>query len=101
MFGVFVDENLVGFCAYRVLKRNPAIMIDHLCVAEEFRHNGFARDLLIKINSVAPKTLPMVLTCRDGSENNSFYDKFAKSYITLDKKTMKLRLYTLDREKLI
>lgn len=100
MFGIIVDGKLAGFCAYRVLKRNPAIMVDHLCVSKEFRNRGFAREILKKINSVTPKALPMVLTCRDGSENNTFYDKFAKTYKIIEKKTMKLRLYTLNREKL-
>ena len=42
--------------------------------------------------------LPIYIECKDGAENNSFYDKIAYFERTEDRKTMKVRFYKLNRE---
>lgn len=42
--------------------------------------------------------LPIYIECKDGAENNSFYDKIAYFERIEDRKTMKVKFYKLNRE---
>lgn len=94
------NDGVIAFCAFAIKKKNPSVFLKHLCVAEEYRHKGIGISLFKAILSIAPKNLPVVLTCRDGAENNTLYDKFAEYYLTEERETMTVRYYVLDRNKL-
>ena len=97
--GLFDNNNLIGMCGYRIMKRNPSIRIVKLCVQKEYRNNGYATMMIKKIIELLNNVdLQIYIECKDGAENNSFYDKIAYFERTEDRKTMKVRFYKLNRE---
>ena len=97
--GLFDNNNLIGMCDYRIMKRNPSIRIVKLCVQKEYRNNGYATMMIKKIIELLDNVdLPIYIECKDGAENNSFYDKIAYFERIEDRKTMKVRFYKLNRE---
>ena len=97
--GLFDNNNLIGMCGYRIMKRNPSIRIVKLCVQKEYRNNGYATMMIKKIIELLNNVdLPIYIECKDGAENNSFYDKIAHFERIEDRKTMKVRFYKLNRE---
>ena len=86
-------------CGYRIMKRNPSIRIVKLCVQKEYRNNGYATMMIKKIIELLDNVdLPIYIECKDGAENNSFYDKIAYFERIEDRKTMKVKFYKLNRE---
>ena len=97
--GLFDNNNLIGMCGYRIMKRNPSIRIVKLCVQKEYRNNGYATMMIKKIIELLNNVdLPIYIECKDGAENNSFYDKIAYFERIEDRKTMKVKFYKLNRE---
>lgn len=85
-FFVLEDNNaIIGFCGYKKMQRDPEIRICHLLIKSEHRNCGYGKYLLNyvidNIKKINTNNLDIVLYCKDGAENNNFYDKlFGKNY---------------------
>lgn len=97
-FGIKKDGELIAMCGYRVMKRNPSIRITKLCVNNTYRNKGIATDF---IRYIQDKTdclkLKMYAECKDGAENNGFYDKVGILHHKEERKTMTVRFYEIKR----
>lgn len=95
------NRNVIAFCGYKIMKRKKIAKIVHLVVAEEHRRRKLGVLLVWYIfNILAPKKLPIVAECKSGADNNYFYDKIGRLVATKQCKTMDVRLYVLDYEKI-
>lgn len=97
-FGVRCDGKLIAMCGYKIMKRNPSIRITKLCVDENYRKQGIALYLIRFIKGITKDIdLIMYAECKDGAENNSFYDKIGTLHHTEERKTMTVRFYKIDK----
>ena len=96
-----IRENgkIVAMSGYKVMKKQPEVRIVHLWVAKTYRRKGLAV-ALIKELMERGGNLALTACCKEGAENNKFYDRFAINYETETKKTMNVRKYYLDKEKI-
>lgn len=85
-FIVVVDEedNVVAFAAYHVGPRKRTVEVQHILVSPEMRGNGISKKLIYKIYLLTEEYLkqgfPMVVSCVEGLDNNTYYDRFGKLY---------------------
>lgn len=103
MYCVVLDNDIIGFGAYQIMKRIPEIRIKHLCVDKNYRRNRITTKIITRICfDLVDVNLPITATCRDGAENNKFYDRYKlKDYEITHTKTLLCRKYTLDKNKII
>lgn len=98
------NENgkIVSFCGYKIMKRNPEIRICHLLVSIEERNKHIATEYIKHIvKETNHLNLPLVVHCRDGADNNSFYEKYKlKNYTIITRDSgFRSRVYELDKSK--
>lgn len=97
-FGIKQDGNLIAMCGYKVMKRNPSIRITKLCVDENYRMRGIALRLIGFIKDITKDMdLKMYAECKEGAENNSFYDHIGTLHHTEERKTMTVRFYEINK----
>ncbi len=97
-FCIHDKGRLIAMCGYKIMKRYPEIRITKLCVDEEYRNRGLAISLLqhiVLITSVLD--LDAYAECKDGADNNNFYDKFGEMVSIKECKTMKIRRYKINK----
>lgn len=96
-FYVYIlDDLIVGFCSYDIMKRNPSIQINYLCTNADYRGKHIATDLINKIiEDTKHLNLYYYAECLDGLDNNSFYDKIGKLDEVIDKGNYKIRRYII------
>lgn len=101
-FYIDKEENkIAGFCSYCIMKRKPRIVIDYLCVDEEFRNNGIACKIINRIiDDTSELNLAYYAECLEGMKNNSFYDKIGFVYERRVKPTYAIRVYQLNNKKI-
>lgn len=94
------NNEIISFCGYKIMKRNPEIRICHLLVHKDERnkHIGFEHIKHI-VRETKHLDLPLVAHCRDGAANNSFYEKYKlKDYSTIIRESgFKIRVYELNK----
>ena len=98
------NENIISFCGYKVMKRNPEIRICHLFVHPEERNKHMASEYIKHIvRETKHLNLPLIVHCRDGADNNSFYEKYKlKNFTILTRDNgFKNRVYELDIDKFV
>ena len=86
------------------MKRNPEIRICHLFVCPEERNKQIATEYIkYIIEETKNLNLPLIVHCRDGAENNSFYEKYKlKNFTILTRDSgFRNRVYELDKHKFI
>ena len=92
-------NNIIGICAYKITRKG--LKICHLWTAKRYRGQHIATKLMafiIKNN----EGIDLLVNCKDGAENNTFYDKYklkepTKRYgLNVD-----VREYFLDKDKII
>lgn len=94
------DGKIVSFCGYKIMKRNPEIRICHLFVCPEERNKHIATKYIEHIvEETKSLDLPLIAHCRDGADNNSFYEKYKlKDYdILIRDSGFKNRVYELNK----
>lgn len=103
MYVVVLKDDIIGFGAYQIMKKEPEIRIKHLCVDEKYRRNGVAINIIFRIaTDLIDIDLPLVAICRDGADNNNFYEKYKKeNYTTVSRKTLNCRRYVMDKDKIM
>lgn len=98
------NNKIISFCGYKVMKRNPEIRICHLFVIPEERNKHIAHTYIKHIiKETENLNLPLIVHCRDGADNNSFYEKYKlKDYTILTRDNgFRNRVYELDKDKFI
>ena len=91
-----LNDIIVGFCSYDIMKRKPSIQINYLCTNIDYRGRHIATDLIKKIiEDTKHLGLYYYAECLDGLDNNSFYDKIGKLDEIVDKQKYKIRRYIL------
>lgn len=94
------NDEIIGLCGCQIMKRNPSLKIKHLWVSTEHRKKGFAI-YMINFFIRQYKIRPIIVDCKDGAQNNTFYDKFSlQPYSIRSTKTMRIRQYILDENKI-
>ena len=103
MFCIKQNGEIIAFGGFTVMKRFPEIRIEHLCVNKEYRNKRLATAIMKRIvEEVKDIDLPIIITCRDGAENNTFYEKFKlNNYTLIEKKSLNVRKYVLDKDKIL
>ena len=97
-FGIKQNGKLIAMCGYKVMKRNPSIRITKLCVDEKYRKQGIALYLIRFIKNITKDTnLIMYAECKDGAENNAFYNKIGTLHHIEERKTMTVRFYEINK----
>lgn len=100
------DENIVAMCSFDKMKRLPEIRLALLVVVPEFRGLGLSKILIRQVyDYIKPFLLDhpnyvFLADAREGEANNTFYDKISVRYELSQKKTMNIRRYILDIEKI-
>ena len=95
-FGIKIDGKLIAMCGYKIMKRNPSIRITKLCVDEEYRNQGIASMFIRLIqNKTNSLELKMYAECKDGANNNGFYEKIGILHHKEERKTMSVRFYEI------
>lgn len=99
------DNNIVAMCSYHVMKVRPEVRIEALVVAPEYRGRGYSKDLIYKCyqennNLIDYLHYDFTAEAREGEPNNTFYDKISTSMEPKPKKTMVIRTYHLDVDKI-
>jgi predicted GNAT family acetyltransferase len=104
---VCVDEqdHVVAFAVYHVGPRKKNIEVQHILVSPELRGNGISKRLIYKIYLLTEEArkqgFPMVVSCVEGLDNNTYYDRFGTVY---DRKKFKkegrewMRFYELNQD---
>ena len=96
------DGKIIAICAYKIMKRVPEIRICHLWVAKKYRKQNIATVLIANVIDKADDSLPLTACCKDGAENNHFYERYAeKEYEIFHRKTLDVRKYYLDKNKFV
>lgn len=91
-------KELIAMCGYNIMKRCPEIRITKLCVRKSYRNRGLATALIRHIlNITSNLKLDVYAECKDGAENNNFYDKFGNVVSVKECKTMRVRKYKLNK----
>lgn len=100
MFVAKINEKIIGFGGYHVMKRNPEIRIEHLYICPEYRNHGYAMAIIGRIlDDTKNINLDLTAKCRDGMPNNSFYEKISsQKYLAIQQKTITTRKYILDKD---
>lgn len=94
------EGKIIAIGAYKRMKRSNEIRLSHLWTAYKYRGQGLQRKIISRILEDAGDG-ELTVYCRDGAENNSFYEKYkAKEPLLEERKTIKVRKYWLDREKI-
>lgn len=103
MFCAYYENNVIGFGAYQIMKKSPEIRIKHLCVDKKYRRNKVASNIIFRMMlDLMGTDLPIVAICRDGADNNNFYEKYKKEEPTIvHRKTIDCRRYVLDKYKIM
>lgn len=67
MFCIKNDGEIIAFGGFSIMKRNPEIRIEHLCVDKKYRNQHLAVSIMKRIvDEVKDINLPLIITCRDG-----------------------------------
>lgn len=98
------DNKIVAMCSYHVLKQRPEVRIEALVVTPEYRGKGYSKDLIYKCykennNLIDRLGYSFTAEAREGEPNNTFYDHISTEMIAKPKKTMVIRTYYLDVDK--
>lgn len=103
MYVVYDENYLIGFGAYQIIKKCPEIRVKHLCVDKHYRKRHIVSNIILSIILDTYNTgLPIVAICRDGADNNKFYEKYKKeNYTIIPRKTLNCRRYILDKNEII
>lgn len=101
------DGNVVAFSTYQVKPRKKEIELKHILVSPEHRGLGISKDMIHHMANLVKEYTdqgwPIVVSCVEGLENNTFYDKFGTVY---DRKKVKkegrewILYYKLDIDKI-
>lgn len=78
LLGLFTEGGrLAGYTAYRFSRTRARVVIVHLCVSEEFRGHGLARQLVDHLKTIARNTdsVGLYLKCRRDFPVNNFWPK--------------------------
>lgn len=101
-FGIKENDKLIAMCGYKIMKRFPEIRITKLCVDEKYRRNSIATFLLkYVIDKTIDYGLQMTAECKDGVDNNFFYNHYGSVIGIKECKTMKVRKYKIDINKVM
>lgn len=96
-YGYFLDDKMIGMCGYKIYKRSNTIRIVKLCIKEEYRQNGYGTEIVNYILSKIKKyNLPIYVECREGADNNKFYDKIGLFDRIEKRKTMNVKFYKIE-----
>lgn len=94
------NNTIIGMIGY-VIHSNK-LYIKYLCVDNAYRHNGYAVHLISNmLKDVGCDGYTVIAECKDGADNNTFYDKYSITYTIEDKKSMKCRNYIMDVTKFL
>lgn len=98
------NNNIVAYCTYDIMKTRPEVRISALVVLPEYRGKGYSKQLIYQMykcnnNLIDKLHYKFIAEAREGVDNNTFYDKISVSMSRSPKKTMVIRTYELDVNK--
>ena len=101
------EGQVVAFAAYQIKPRKREIELKHILVSREYRGRGLSKDMIHHMYNITKgytdQGWPLVISCVEGLENNTYYDKFGQIY---DRKKVKkegrewIIYYKLDIDKI-
>lgn len=99
------ERNLIGYCTYDVMKKHPEIRLSALVVLPEYRGKGYSKQLIYQTYLKAKDYIEklgydFVAEAVEGIPNNTFYDRISSNMTRHQKKTMVVRRYYLDINKI-
>jgi len=95
------NNKMIAICGFKVQKRNPIVKLCNIWVDPNYRRKRIATTMMAEVLKRVDESYYPVISCKDGAENNSFYESLKlQNYTIKSTNVMKVRTYILDREKI-
>lgn len=96
-FVYVVDDKIIAFGGYKIMKRKNVIKIVNLCVDEKYRKNSIGIKIVkFLIEKTSNLGLRYIVECQEGAGNNTFWLKYGRQIALKECKTMNVKIILLD-----